>query len=488
MTGVQDTDHAHGHEADPTLGKYGTADPSTTVSATLLYRKPVALDTSQAALLDMTVTGSGFAGKTFGFSIEPVGSAPAPTSSTGSATFSAAGTQTVSFGSITFDKAGTYQYTVQETTPSGDGWTCDTSAKTVTVTVTEDSTGKLSATVSQAATISNAYVEPPDVAIVYSATAGGTVTPASESVAPVTGVAKGATATANPGYHFVNWTDASGNVVSEAATFVPAKVSDAYVAAAYTANFAGNAYTVAFDANGGTGSMQGQAMTYGTPAALSANAYSRDGYAFAGWNTKADGSGTAYVDAATVSNLATEAGTTVTLYAQWRAAQVQARTFVIDGVEVTATLTDSSESIDNLVVAKRVSASDAVTGALGGRTLQGDWDVYFTDGRTSGFGTLELTFPATGERVQVLEVHSGKLTEGDVQEVSGGTVTASVTTLSEFAVVSAPAEVATSTTTTSTPATGDGSGTALPALLLAAAGAALAALGDRGKRRTGSRG
>jgi uncharacterized repeat protein (TIGR02543 family) len=322
------------------------------------------------------------------------------------------------------------------------------------------------------------------------------VTPASESVAPVTGVAKGATATANPGYHFVNWTDASGNVVSEAATFVPAKVSDAYVAAAYTANFAGNAYTVAFDANGGTGSMQGQAMTYGTPAALSANAYSRDGYAFAGWNTKADGSGTAYVDAATVSNLATEAGTTVTLYAQWRAAQVQARTFVIDGVEVTATLTDSSESIDNLVVAKRVSASDAVTGALGGRTLQGDWDVYFTDGTTEGFGTLTLAFPATGGTVQVWEVHSGALTKGADQAVSGCTASATVTTLSEFAVTSAAdagstsaaataATSATTSTSTATPRTGDD--TALSALLLAAAGAALAALAAGWRRRAGSR-
>ena len=34
------------------------------------------------------------------------------------------------------------------------------------------------------------------------------------------------------------------------------------------------------------------------PSALSANAFSRTGYAFAGWNSAANGSGTAYADGA----------------------------------------------------------------------------------------------------------------------------------------------------------------------------------------------
>lgn len=36
-----------------------------------------------------------------------------------------------------------------------------------------------------------------------------------------------------------------------------------------------------------------------------------------GWNTKADGSGTAYKDGASVENLSEDNGSTVTLYAQW---------------------------------------------------------------------------------------------------------------------------------------------------------------------------
>ncbi len=46
--------------------------------------------------------------------------------------------------------------------------------------------------------------------------------------------------------------------------------------------------------------------------------YLRKGYEFTGWNTKRDGSGTSYVDKATILNLADVDGSTVTLYAQWK--------------------------------------------------------------------------------------------------------------------------------------------------------------------------
>jgi len=42
------------------------------------------------------------------------------------------------------------------------------------------------------------------------------------------------------------------------------------------------AYVISFDGNGsGSGSMADEAMTYGVEATLPANAYARDGYAFA---------------------------------------------------------------------------------------------------------------------------------------------------------------------------------------------------------------
>lgn len=136
---------------------------------------------------------------------------------------------------------------------------------------------------------------------------------------------------------------------------------------------------------------------------------------------------------------------------------------------VIARLDGSPKSISDLVIKRRASASDAITDALGGRTLISDWDVYFTDGTTSGFGTLTLSFPAEDGTVQVWEVHSGKLTKGADQSVTDGRATASTTTLSEFAVTKArvvPTEPSAPTTTPATsvgtskspavPATGDG--------------------------------
>ena len=86
----------------------------------------------------------------------------------------------------------------------------------------------------------------------------------------------------------------------------------------YYAYFKAHQYTIKFDANGGTtGSMSNQSHTYGVSKALTANAFTKTGYNFAGWNTKADGTGTKYTDKQSVSNLSSTDGATVTLYAQW---------------------------------------------------------------------------------------------------------------------------------------------------------------------------
>ena len=75
------------------------------------------------------------------------------------------------------------------------------------------------------------------------------------------------------------------------------------------------AYSVAFNANGGTGAMAAQTLTYGKATALTKNAFKRKDYVFLGWAKSKDGA-VAYQNAQSVKNLAA-AGKSVTLYAQW---------------------------------------------------------------------------------------------------------------------------------------------------------------------------
>ncbi len=69
-------------------------------------------------------------------------------------------------------------------------------------------------------------------------------------------------------------------------------------------------HTVHFDANSGSGTMSDQ--TSSVPANLTANAFTKTGYSFAGWNTVDVGGGTAYADGAQYDFSAN-----ITLYAQW---------------------------------------------------------------------------------------------------------------------------------------------------------------------------
>ena len=75
--------------------------------------------------------------------------------------------------------------------------------------------------------------------------------------------------------------------------------------------------TVTFEANGSAeypveGTMPSQTVTAKKDTALNANTFTREGYNFAGWNTKADGTGISYADKATVTLT-----DNTTLYAQW---------------------------------------------------------------------------------------------------------------------------------------------------------------------------
>ena len=90
------------------------------------------------------------------------------------------------------------------------------------------------------------------------------------------------------------------------------KAGDTYVYANGKWAVKGNEIAITFDSNGGTGTMAAMSVNPGVDNKLSANVFIRENYTFTGWNTTADGTGTAYADGATVNFNAD-----TTLYAQW---------------------------------------------------------------------------------------------------------------------------------------------------------------------------
>jgi uncharacterized repeat protein (TIGR02543 family) len=74
-------------------------------------------------------------------------------------------------------------------------------------------------------------------------------------------------------------------------------------------------YSVSYNANGGTGTMndENSPYKYNSSVTILTNTFTRSNYRFTGWNTQADGKGTAYAAGAEFTMPAHD----VTLYAQW---------------------------------------------------------------------------------------------------------------------------------------------------------------------------
>ena len=113
------------------------------------------------------------------------------------------------------------------------------------------------------------------------------------------------------GYTFVGWTGSNGETPESSVTITQGTLGNKH----YEANYNPNAYIIQFDANGGNGSMSFQDCVYDELTQLNANTYTKDGFVFAGWNSKSDGTGVNYNNTQNIINLTTSG--TVTLYAQW---------------------------------------------------------------------------------------------------------------------------------------------------------------------------
>ena len=195
------------------------------------------------------------------------------------------------------------------------------SGRTITVTAKKKGTSKLyvdildkDGNVITSAT-TNVTVTAPEYNVTYNVN-GGSGAPSSQVKIYGTALTLSSTKPTRKGYTFVNWNtkaDGTGNSYAAGASYTSNAAVTLY------AQWKANTYTVAFNGNGSTsGSMSNLSMTYGTAKNLTANAFAKTGYTFNGWNTKADGSGTSYANKASVKNLTSANGGTVTLYAQWK--------------------------------------------------------------------------------------------------------------------------------------------------------------------------
>lgn len=148
-----------------------------------------------------------------------------------------------------------------------------------------------------------------------SGAAGVTISP--ESVEARSGANSGEIiATIDPGYTFTNWT--ADPTITITSPNDPTTTVRATGEGTLIANATANSYTVHFDGNGNTGGLMNDmsALTYGVAFKLTANAFTKTGYTFAGWATEAAGA-VAYTDGQLVYNLTDVNNGTATLYAKW---------------------------------------------------------------------------------------------------------------------------------------------------------------------------
>lgn len=145
---------------------------------------------------------------------------------------------------------------------------------------------------------------------------GGTGTDFSQTVEPNTTATLKKNTYTRTGYEFDSWnTKADGTGIRYENQASVTNIVNAGETITLYAQWKKFGYTVKFNANGGTGSMETQEFESTVAQKLSASTFTKEGYSFGFWNTKADGSGKSYEDEEEVKNLATTDGATVNLYA-----------------------------------------------------------------------------------------------------------------------------------------------------------------------------
>lgn len=132
-------------------------------------------------------------------------------------------------------------------------------------------------------------------------------------------------------------------------------------------------YKVTYDKNAekAAGTMKAQSLATGN---LTANAFTYTSYVFTGWNTKADGTGTAYANQAKVT--LTE---DITLYAQWKKKETYTIKYSANATQTTGTVANQSVAAGELLVVEATVLPNAY--AKADHTFKG-WNT-----KSNGSGT-----------------------------------------------------------------------------------------------------
>ena len=241
--------------------------------------------------------------------------------------------------------------------------------------------------------LTNVYWYPtlPTYAVSFNAN-GGSSAPSAQIKTWGTNLTLSGTKPTRTGYTFAGWKSTEGASYAAGAAYTADK------ATTMTAQWTPVTYTVAFNANGGTGAPASQTKTYGTDLTLSSTKPTRTGYTFLGWSTSSSATTQTYAAGAKYT-----ANAAATLYAVWRAnAKITSMTVIRcdssgnqqdDGTYAKCTVVwESTDSNDTLSLTSAPAGGSATTRAISPDTGGGT----STTSAISGFDVnTQYTWTAT---------------------------------------------------------------------------------------------
>lgn len=190
------------------------------------------------------------------------------------------------------------------------------------------------------------------------------------------------------GYSLIGW---STNSTATTATYAPGQTVSGLASSSgetvtLYAVWAEYKYTVVYDANGGSGSIESVTVRVSETFTLASTGFTKPGYTLAGWATTASATAPVYQLGQSVSKLSTTSGATVTLYAVWESNVALASDVVVldFATPVVISPTDNDDSLKNLTYSVIGISTDGdnyastLNGNYGTFTLNGTKEIIYT--------------------------------------------------------------------------------------------------------------